>query len=249
MYISSRRRPSGRTGCGRGSNQAAIARREIEGFLADELSGLNVRRLVLEGDPARQIVEFAHREHTDIIAMPTHGYGPFRRFILGSNTAKVLHDADCAVWTGVHLGASAGMASNAVRQRAVRRGPGSAKFQDARLGGPGWRGSSARGSGVVHATAAVPDLGDDPEVAVEDGDPRRGRAGVVPSAGRFVGAEADLSIEAGRPGRRDLFRGRARGGRRGGNRPRIGRGRLRPPAHQRLRDHPAVALPGGQRLV
>ena len=27
--------------------------------------------------------------------MPTHGYGPFRRFILGSNTAKVLHDADC----------------------------------------------------------------------------------------------------------------------------------------------------------
>ena len=35
--------------------------------------------------------------------MPTHGYGPFRRFILGSTTAKVLHDADCPVWTGVHL--------------------------------------------------------------------------------------------------------------------------------------------------
>jgi len=35
--------------------------------------------------------------------MPTHGYGPFRRFILGSITAKVLHDADCPVWTGVHL--------------------------------------------------------------------------------------------------------------------------------------------------
>ena len=32
-----------------------------------------------------------------LIAMPTHGYGPFRRFILGSNTAKVLHDADCPV--------------------------------------------------------------------------------------------------------------------------------------------------------
>jgi nucleotide-binding universal stress UspA family protein len=35
--------------------------------------------------------------------MPTHGYGGFRRFILGSVTAKVLHDAQCAVWTGVHL--------------------------------------------------------------------------------------------------------------------------------------------------
>jgi nucleotide-binding universal stress UspA family protein len=38
--------------------------------------------------------------------MPTHGYGPFRRYILGSNTAKVLHDADCPVWTGTHLSES-----------------------------------------------------------------------------------------------------------------------------------------------
>ena len=35
--------------------------------------------------------------------MPTHGHGAFRRFLLGSVTAKVLHDADCPVWTGVHL--------------------------------------------------------------------------------------------------------------------------------------------------
>jgi len=35
--------------------------------------------------------------------MPTHGLGGFRRFLLGSVTAKVLHDADCPVWTGVHL--------------------------------------------------------------------------------------------------------------------------------------------------
>ena len=35
--------------------------------------------------------------------MPTHGYGPFRRFLLGSVTAKVLHDAICPVWTGPHM--------------------------------------------------------------------------------------------------------------------------------------------------
>jgi nucleotide-binding universal stress UspA family protein len=29
--------------------------------------------------------------------------GLFRRLMLGSNTAKVLHDAECPVWTGVHL--------------------------------------------------------------------------------------------------------------------------------------------------
>jgi hypothetical protein len=34
--------------------------------------------------------------------MPTHGYGCFRRLLLGSVTAKVLHDVDCPVWTGVH---------------------------------------------------------------------------------------------------------------------------------------------------
>ena len=35
--------------------------------------------------------------------MPTHGRGPFRRFVLGSVTAKVLHDAPCPVWTSAHL--------------------------------------------------------------------------------------------------------------------------------------------------
>jgi nucleotide-binding universal stress UspA family protein len=35
--------------------------------------------------------------------LPTHGYGRFRRFILGSVAAKVLHDARCPVWTGVHV--------------------------------------------------------------------------------------------------------------------------------------------------
>jgi nucleotide-binding universal stress UspA family protein len=35
--------------------------------------------------------------------MPTRGYGAFRRLLLGSVTAKVLHDAECPVWTGAHL--------------------------------------------------------------------------------------------------------------------------------------------------
>jgi len=76
---------------------------DLAEFQSAEFAHLNVRRVVLEGDPAGSIVEFAHNEHCDLIVMPTHGYGPFRRFILGSNTAKVLHDADCPVWTGVHL--------------------------------------------------------------------------------------------------------------------------------------------------
>jgi nucleotide-binding universal stress UspA family protein len=36
--------------------------------------------------------------------MPTHGYGPFRQLLLGSVTAKVLHDVHVPVWTTAHTG-------------------------------------------------------------------------------------------------------------------------------------------------
>ncbi|MGA2737959.1 MAG: universal stress protein [Bryobacteraceae bacterium] len=85
------------------TNRAAQVEKELETFLAAELAGTPAKRVVLEGDPARQIVKYAHAENIGLIVMPTHGYGPFRRFIVGSVTAKVLHDADCPVWTGVHL--------------------------------------------------------------------------------------------------------------------------------------------------
>lgn len=78
------------------------AEQRIAGYLADELSRYNVRRLLRDGDPAREIVDCAQREEAGLIMMPTHGYGPFRRMLLGSVTAKVLHDADCPVWTTAH---------------------------------------------------------------------------------------------------------------------------------------------------
>jgi nucleotide-binding universal stress UspA family protein len=82
---------------------AGEAKEKIEAFLAAELAGCTVRRIVTKGDPARKIVQLALNEKADVILMPTHGFGPFRRFLLGSNTAKVLHDADCPVWTGIHM--------------------------------------------------------------------------------------------------------------------------------------------------
>jgi len=79
------------------------AKRDLAGFLVDELPSERTDRILEEGDPAGCIVRYAHDHAADLIMMPTHGYGTFRRFILGSVTAKVLHDADCPVWTGVHL--------------------------------------------------------------------------------------------------------------------------------------------------
>jgi nucleotide-binding universal stress UspA family protein len=81
----------------------ANAMRALDLFLSEELHDVRVKRVLLEGDPAQKIVDYAHSQHTDLIIMPTHGYGLFRRLLLGSITSKVLHDADCAVWTGAHL--------------------------------------------------------------------------------------------------------------------------------------------------
>jgi nucleotide-binding universal stress UspA family protein len=78
------------------------ARRTLDSFLSGELPDVSVKRILVEGDPARQIVEYAHAEKVGLIMMPTHGYGPFRKLLLGSVTSKVLHDADCPVLTGVH---------------------------------------------------------------------------------------------------------------------------------------------------
>lgn len=81
----------------------AHRRERLDAFLAKEFKYCRVERVVERGDPARTILKIAAERHCDLIMMPTHGLGGFRRFLLGSVTAKILHDADCPVWTGVHL--------------------------------------------------------------------------------------------------------------------------------------------------
>src|SRR5262249_38797043 len=85
------------------AEQRSQAEKLLANFLPGEFRNMNVRRVVLSGDPAGEIVEFAHSERASLIVIPTHGYGPFRRFILGSVAAKILHDADCPVFTGAHI--------------------------------------------------------------------------------------------------------------------------------------------------
>ncbi|MCC7237235.1 MAG: universal stress protein [Bryobacterales bacterium] len=78
-------------------------KKQLDQFQVHEFEGLQVRRIVLEGNPSEEIVALSQQEKCDLIVMPTHGYGPFRRFLIGSVTARVLHDAECPVFTGTHL--------------------------------------------------------------------------------------------------------------------------------------------------
>jgi len=75
----------------------------LESFSKDKLQGPHVSRVVVEGDPATKITEFAHAEAVDLILMPTSGHRPVRQFLWGSVLARVLHDSNCPVWTGTHL--------------------------------------------------------------------------------------------------------------------------------------------------
>ena len=59
-------------------------------------------RLTATGDPALKIAEFTRDNAVDLVMMPTHGHGLFRRLLLGSVTSKVLHDVHCPVWTAAH---------------------------------------------------------------------------------------------------------------------------------------------------
>ena len=85
-------------------DQRALAQKQLESFAVEDLNGCNVKRVLMDGpDPAVSILGVADSELCDLIMMATRGRGVFRRLILGSVTAKVLHDVHRPVWTGVHV--------------------------------------------------------------------------------------------------------------------------------------------------
>ena len=65
-------------------------------------NGVTVERVIQDGAPAEIIARYVRERGVDLIVMPTHGYGGFRRVLLGSVTAKVLHEVRCPVWTTAH---------------------------------------------------------------------------------------------------------------------------------------------------
>ena len=52
---------------------------------------------MLVGTPAEEIARFARQHGADLIVMGTHGYGPVRRFLLGSVADRVVREASCPV--------------------------------------------------------------------------------------------------------------------------------------------------------
>ena len=54
-----------------------------------EQEGLDVNTVILEGNPAQAIIDYAEKNGIDLIVMTTHGRSGVTRFALGSVTDKV----------------------------------------------------------------------------------------------------------------------------------------------------------------
>ena len=78
------------------------AQNQQDRSLGPELEGLTIRRKLVNGDVAVTIVETAEEEKADLIMMPSYSF-TFYEFLMGSVTAKVLHETECPVWTGAHV--------------------------------------------------------------------------------------------------------------------------------------------------
>ncbi len=70
-------------------------------FAAQVFPGQKTEAIVELGEPGSVIDRVAQQQRADLVMLATRGHGPVRRFLLGSITAKVLHDVSAAVWTGV----------------------------------------------------------------------------------------------------------------------------------------------------
>ena len=75
---------------------------ELSEFAEAEFADVRIKEIIVTGDAADSITGQAARNRVDVIMMPTHGRGLFRRLLLGSVTAKVLNDTRCPVWTNAH---------------------------------------------------------------------------------------------------------------------------------------------------
>jgi nucleotide-binding universal stress UspA family protein len=84
------------------TNLEAERLKMLEHFQAKHFSSVESEVAVQSGGVADVIVDFAREKNVGLIMMPTRALGRRRQFLIGSTTAKVLHDAPCAVWTSPH---------------------------------------------------------------------------------------------------------------------------------------------------
>lgn len=77
----------------------ASEQERLQKFACDSFGGVTFKTTAQMADPVALVQTVAQAEPADLIMLPTHGRGLWRRMLLGSVAAKVLHDVTTPVWT------------------------------------------------------------------------------------------------------------------------------------------------------
>lgn len=78
---------------------ASALTRIDERITAEERGRIEVRKMVLQGDPHDAILAYAAEHAIELIVLGTHGRGAVERFILGSVAERIVRHAKCPVLT------------------------------------------------------------------------------------------------------------------------------------------------------
>lgn len=87
-----------------------IQENKLREWAAKYFEGIKFEPIVKLGEASAAIHDVLKANGADLVMMPTHGHGAFRRMLVGSVAAKILHDFDGAIWTA--------------SRESVERGPG-----------------------------------------------------------------------------------------------------------------------------
>ncbi|MDE1872379.1 MAG: universal stress protein [Thaumarchaeota archaeon] len=60
-------------------------------------NNISMQMTIMQGDPAKTIIELAKAKSYDLIIMGTRGRSSFQELLIGSVSQKVMHHADCPV--------------------------------------------------------------------------------------------------------------------------------------------------------
>jgi len=78
-----------------------VEEQRLRDYAQETFPGQHVESIVELGEPGGIIERVAQHQGADLVMLATRGHGPVRRLLVGSVTAKVMHDMSAAVWTGI----------------------------------------------------------------------------------------------------------------------------------------------------
>jgi nucleotide-binding universal stress UspA family protein len=78
-----------------------LEEQRLREYAQETFPGQHVESIAELGEPGGVVDRIAQQQGADLVMLATRGHGPVRRLLLGSVTAKVLHDMSAAVWTGI----------------------------------------------------------------------------------------------------------------------------------------------------